>query len=516
MRVFGVFLLLWVSCSGYKFLVYNPKFGRSQVMFLGKIADILAQGNHTVINYVTDISSSFNDTGSKIAETWFRPRKYVSDYDIGSFHIAAWLVDWSSLNVYGMFAEIGQEFRLSCEDQLNDTEFLHRLKEQNFDVGFSEYFDTCGFQIFKKIGIKKHILVYSSAMPQSDATWFGVPATPSITPDIGYGYTPEMTFFERVSNYLTYNFNMYLFLPALYETSKAYKNVYGEEFDHRKAFAESQYYFVNTDEHLDFPQLITHKRVHIGGLGMENGDLKADLPKDMEEQISKFKKGFILVSFGTVAASYAMPEGHKKAFLEAFQQFPEILFIWKYERDDDFGKEVRNLHKSTWVPQRSLLSHPRALAFLTHSGLNSVTEATNAGVPMINIPLFADQMYNSAMALTKGIGYRVDKFGISKDTLANAIRTVVDDPGYKRRSKELSRMIRAKPMGPDERIRKYSEFAAEFDVASNLDIHGRDVNFFVFYSLDVIAFLLSIIAIAFYGIYRMITLIFRRQKRKTE
>ncbi|CAD5209348.1 unnamed protein product [Bursaphelenchus okinawaensis] len=69
-------------------------------MFMGKIADILAQNNHRVVNYVSDISSSFNDTGSKVAETWFRERKYKSDYNIATFHTSAWLTDWSYISMY--------------------------------------------------------------------------------------------------------------------------------------------------------------------------------------------------------------------------------------------------------------------------------------------------------------------------------------------------------------------------------------------------------------------------------
>ncbi|CAD5209344.1 unnamed protein product [Bursaphelenchus okinawaensis] len=343
------------------------------------------------------------------------------------------------------------------------------------------------FKFSKKSESKKHILVYSSAVPQTDAAMFGVPATPSITPNIAYGYTPDMTFYERVQNFLSYWVNHFVMLEVLKgEPAKAYKNVFGVDFDYQQAFAESQYVFVNTDEHLDFPQIITQKRVHIGGLGMQNNDLTVELPQEMAQKIKEFKQGFVLVSFGTVASSYSMPEHVKTAFKEAFQMFPEVLFVMKYEKDDEYAKGVKNIYKVKWLPQRSLLNHPKVLAFITHSGMNSVTEATNAGVPMVNVPLFADQMYNSAMAISKGVGYRLDKFKITKNTVVEALRTVIQDESYKKRSKELSRMIRAKPMSPDERIQKYSEFAAEFNIADNLDIYGRDFStgLFTEYSLS--------------------------------
>lgn len=53
-------------------------------------------------------------------------------------------------------------------------------------------------------------------------------------------------------------------------------------------------------------------------------------------------------------------------------------------------------------------------------------------------------------------------------------------------ARETSHMIAKKPLSPDERVLKYTEFAAEFGVAENLDMYGRRLSFFQFYSLDVI------------------------------
>ncbi|KAH7717113.1 UGT-62 protein [Aphelenchoides avenae] len=67
-------------------------------------------------------------------------------------------------------------------------------------------------------------------------------------------------------------------------------------------------------------------------------------------------------------------------------------------------------------------------------------------------------------------------------------------------------MIAKKPLSPDERILKYTEMAAEFDVAENLDIYGRRLNFFQYYSLDVILpilIVLALVAIAMaFGLYK--------------
>ena len=62
------------------------------------------------------------------------------------------------------------------------------------------------------------------------------------------------------------------------------------------------------------------------------------------------------MSFGSVAQSSKMPEVLKKKFLETFAQFPDITFLWKYEKDEDniaFGYD--NVITGYWLPLTDLL-----------------------------------------------------------------------------------------------------------------------------------------------------------------
>lgn len=64
----------------------------------------------------------------------------------------------------------------------------------------------------------------------------------------------------------------------------------------------------------------------------------------------------ILVSFGSGAHSLVMPLEVKQAFLHAFDQFPDVTFVWKYEvEDDNIAKGHDNIATGNWLPQNEIL-----------------------------------------------------------------------------------------------------------------------------------------------------------------
>ena len=141
------------------------------------------------------------------------------------------------------------------------------------------------------------------------------------------------------------------------------------------------------------------------------------------------------------------------------------------------------------------LDHPRLLAFISHGGMNSVMEGSTKGVPMICIPVFADQKRNSLLLEKRGSAIKLDKSEITKETIVAAIKEIVSNDNYRKNAQLLSKMVKAKPMTSSERIVKYAEFAAQFGDTGTLQTEGRYQSFFVLYSLDIIATILTLIVV---------------------
>ncbi len=81
-----------------------------------------------------------------------------------------------------------------------------------------------------------------------------------------------------------------------------------------------------------------------------------------------------------------------------------------------------------WAPQQSLLAHPRIKAFISHSGMGSTTESIHFAVPVISLPILAEQDMNGRGVSEKGAGIRLEITTLKQHQLEKAIHEVVYNP----------------------------------------------------------------------------------------
>ncbi|QYN34113.1 hypothetical protein K1T35_37650 [Pseudonocardia sp. DSM 110487] len=116
------------------------------------------------------------------------------------------------------------------------------------------------------------------------------------------------------------------------------------------------------------------------------------------------------------------------------------------------------------VPQPDVLA--RAALFVTHGGMNSVNEATYAGVPMLVIPQGADQPLVARRVVELGAGLSIPTRDAAVEPVSALARRLLDDPriragaatlqvaqrragGYRRAADELERYLHpARPAAP--------------------------------------------------------------------
>ena len=86
---------------------------------------------------------------------------------------------------------------------MNDEENLLKLRNEKFDLGFSELFESCGFGVYHAIGLKKVISVNAGPLFFGLSRMLGIPGAPSIQPTVFTQFSSKMTFFQRVGNLIS-------------------------------------------------------------------------------------------------------------------------------------------------------------------------------------------------------------------------------------------------------------------------------------------------------------------------
>jgi hypothetical protein len=71
-------------------------------------------------------------------------------------------------------------------------------------------------------------------------------------------------------------------------------------------------------------------------------------------------------------------------------------------------------------------------------------------------------------------------------------------------------MIAKKPMKPKELIVKWTEFVAEFQDLSNLDLAGRDLNFIKYFCIDIFAPIILLAVAALFVVFKISQIAFAK------
>jgi MGT family glycosyltransferase len=121
-------------------------------------------------------------------------------------------------------------------------------------------------------------------------------------------------------------------------------------------------------------------------------------------------------------------------------------------RDQDparFGRQGDHVRLEAYVDQPLLLE--RCDAFVTHRGFNSVKEALSAGVPMVVVPITADQPYSAERCADLGVARTVGAYDRTPEAIRDAVRPVLAEPSYRTSARAFQAEMMALP-GPDQMV----------------------------------------------------------------
>jgi MGT family glycosyltransferase len=144
----------------------------------------------------------------------------------------------------------------------------------------------------------------------------------------------------------------------------------------------------------------------------------------------------VYISMGTINNSLTL---FYKYCMEAFSGEASIVVLSVGTKVDinSLGAIPQNFIVRNTVPQLQVLK--RANAFISHGGLNSVSEALYYGVPIVAIPLANDQPMVARQLEALGAGIELKMQEITPVQISDAVHKVISDPAYQAASKNIGR-----------------------------------------------------------------------------
>jgi UDP:flavonoid glycosyltransferase YjiC (YdhE family) len=100
----------------------------------------------------------------------------------------------------------------------------------------------------------------------------------------------------------------------------------------------------------------------------------------------------VYVSFGSWLSADNLPQSAQSAVTEVLRGLPSnVGIVLKASAAFQLGPVPENIFVSDWLPQQDILGHVKTRLFITQGGFMSLQESLYHGVPLIFLPLFADQ-----------------------------------------------------------------------------------------------------------------------------
>lgn len=172
------------------------------------------------------------------------------------------------------------------------------------------------------------------------------------------------------------------------------------------------------------------------------------LLQDIEKFINESKHGVIYFSLGSLLKAETMPKAKLSAFMKAFSVLPQRV-LWKWG-GDTLPEKSDDIFISKWMPQRDILgkiekmlmkrlffvysiycslisAHPNVKLFIGHGGALGVNEAVYEGVPILGIPMYADQTLNLKGLEKHGAAEVLEYTDIDDESVLTKLQMMLND-----------------------------------------------------------------------------------------
>ncbi|XP_014482426.1 PREDICTED: UDP-glucuronosyltransferase 2B15-like [Dinoponera quadriceps] len=467
----------------------------------------LSQRGHQVIVLTTDPIGDPSLTN--LTEIDFR-----SNYNIFK------KIDFAKLRFTDSWLTISRNIMWENFYELTDTILKHPKVQKMYAPNSDEHFDLVIAEVLMSpaLYVLAHRfnapLIGTTSLPLFASHYysFGFPVLPShpSTWEMEYNTGFNLSLWQRMTNFIrlwNYIYNMHNeFMSRQQALAKEY---FGKDVpDIIEMEKNISIIFCNLQEITSFirpqPQnVIYFKSFH-------QMKKPAALPNDLKTFLDDVPNGFIYVSLGTNVAIQSLPKHLRHVFYYVFANLP-CKVVWKF--DGDSSNLSNNIFAANWFPQQDILAHPKIRLFLYQGGAQSTEEAVYNAVPLLGIPILADQCTQVRKMVSIGVAKSLEIVDLTVKELNSSIMDILLDERYKERMLEIKALYEDKPNNMElEDAIWWTEFVIRHKGVSHLRTSIANESWYERYDMDIIA-ILSIIMfitlmITLLIIYKLLKIIF--------
>uniref|UniRef100_A0A8D8UGL3 UDP-glucuronosyltransferase 2B9 n=2 Tax=Cacopsylla melanoneura TaxID=428564 RepID=A0A8D8UGL3_9HEMI len=374
---------------------------------------------------------------------------------------------------------------------ISETYFLHEA----LSAGFAQKF-SCPLINFQPL-----------VSPPNVAYMIGDPHNPAYMPDYKMTFTSNMNFWQRLENtYFSVYSTLYqnlIYLPAMDKIMRThFATVGASNWPYIADILRERQTLTLVDASFTMTGSIAHAPnvADIGGLHIVPGQ---PLPKDIADFVSSFAEhGIIYFSMGSYLNAEILEEWRVERLIRLFATLKQGV-LWKTTTSPQLSARLpSNVKISKWFPQNDILAHPSCRLFITHGGIHSAFESIYHGVPMLIIPVFADQKQNGQRAHEVGYGEAINFEKFEYEELSDKLQAVLFQTKYKSTVQHLSNVYKSSPVHPLQKAISGIEYVIRTGGAAHLKTKATDLPWYQLLLLDVIGFCLILLGLILYVVYR--------------
>ncbi|XP_047118122.1 UDP-glycosyltransferase UGT5-like [Schistocerca piceifrons] len=380
--------------------------------------------------------------------------------------------------------------RQQCTDALALPQLRHVLSSgDHYDLVITEFFHAdCMAAFAAKFGVPLVGITSSMALPRVYDR-IGNPYNPAYMEQYDLHLKAPFSFWGRVQSTLVHLLiraaDWWITEAFLEEKVRAVLG--GDTPQLRDVLRNTSLVLVNSHWSWDQPLPAVPALVQVGGLHVEE---PRALPQDLRSYIDKSRHGVIYFSLGSMVKTSSLPAEKLRSIIDAFAAVPQNV-LWRVD-PSSLPPLPPNVRAETWMPQNDILNHPNLHILITHGGLMGIQEAVMAGVPVLAVPLFADQYLNAERVAASGSGICLHFEDLTTQTLRAALDALVNDTRYREQAKHLSLLFRDRPRPPLEEAVYWVEYVLRHQGARHLRSAALDLTWYQLLLLDVATFLVAV------------------------